>query len=153
MKKDSPIEFSFLSLDDFEDLKEMVLALYKENGYGEKITIQKIKTTINELSVNSMRGAIYIFKRLEKIVGYAILIFYWSNEYGGNIIHIDELYVKPPFRRQGIATQFLEFIKIKYRRSTKAIQLEVTKTNKKALIFYIKSGFILNENQGMIKKL
>ncbi len=32
-----------------------------------------------------------------QLVGYAILIPYWSNEFGGNLLFIDELFVSPAF--------------------------------------------------------
>lgn len=147
------IEFDIYKKNDFDEFKKMVSALYKEDAYGEKITDRKIKKTISELSANSDQGEIYIFKRMAKTVGYAIIIYYWSNEYGGHIAFIDELYVKPQFRSQGIATQFLEFIITKNKRDIKLLQLEVTKANEKAIGFYRKNGFTLNENLSMIQKL
>jgi len=151
MKNDLKIEFNSFCDDDFDEFLEMVFALYKKDAYGEKINIQKIKKTISILSNSSDKGDIYIFKSETYIVGYAITIYYWSNEYGSYILFIDEIYVKPDFRRQGISTQFIDFLININKRKMKAIQLEVTKANRIALNFYQKNGFIINENQSLIK--
>ncbi len=131
----------------------MVIALYMEDVYGKEINIRKTKKMILELSANLGKGDIYIFKKVKEIVGYAIIIYYWSNEYGGHIVFIDELYIKPQFRGKGIVTQFLQFIITKNKSNIKALQLEVTGVNKRAINFYKKNGFIMNLNQSVIKRL
>ena len=88
MNNDSIIEFGVYLKNDFDEFKKMVIALYKEDAYGEKITIHNIKKTISELSANSNKGDIYIFKSTTKIVGYAIIIYYWSNEYGKKALNL-----------------------------------------------------------------
>lgn len=68
--------------------------LYKEDLVDEQITDEKISKTIRELDNNPRRGKIIIFEKASIVIGYVILIFYWSNEFGGDILQIDELYVK-----------------------------------------------------------
>ena len=52
-----------------------------------------------------------LFLEQHDIRGYAIVIPFWSNEVGGNVLFIDELFVKPPARPEhraavpGIASQ------------------------------------------------
>ena len=107
---------------DRRELEKMILALYSEDEYGEPMSIGKIDKTINELQQNPEKGKITIFENGQGAVGYAITIFFWSNELGGNVAEIDELYVKPEWRSRGIGTQFLDYSanrkKRQYRRAT-----------------------------------
>jgi ribosomal protein S18 acetylase RimI-like enzyme len=45
---------------------------------------------------------------LEGVAGYALLISYWSNELGGEVCAIDELYVAPAARGQGWGSHLIE---------------------------------------------
>jgi ribosomal protein S18 acetylase RimI-like enzyme len=75
------------------------------------------------------------------VIGYSILIFYWSNEYGGDVLHIDELYVKPEHRGRGVATSFFKEILRTAKDKTVALELEVTPRNTRALRYYKRLGF------------
>lgn len=79
-----------------------------------------------------------------------ILVFFWSNEYGGNIVIIDELFVKEEYRSQGIGTEFFSFAE-KFNNKA-AIQLETTPFNKRALDYYKRLGFVPDENTHLTRK-
>ncbi len=131
----------------------MIFALYHEDPEGEVITQEKVDKTINELSSHPEKGKIIVFEENAQIVGYAILIFYWSNEYGGDILNIDELFVSPTSRNQGIATKFFDYIFNVYCNKVSAFSLEVTPTNRQALGYYKKLGFKEKDNIHMIYHL
>jgi len=61
----------------------MISALYSEDRGGKPITDEKILQTVTELGRNPCKGEIVIFEKDNMTIGYSILIFYWSNEYGG----------------------------------------------------------------------
>ena len=130
----------------------MMYELSHEDPSVEKITDKKISLTFSKLSNNPNIGRIVVFERAKTIIGYAILIPYWSNEYGGNILHIDELYVKPEHRGRGIATSFLKQI-LSSKQGIVALQLEVTPTNTRAKNYYRKLGFRKSKNLHLIRKI
>jgi ribosomal protein S18 acetylase RimI-like enzyme len=70
----------------------------------------------------------------------------WSNEYGGNIINIDELYIEKKYRSKGIGTDFIKYLVSSNLNTSVAIQLEVLSTNNKARKFYEKIGFLKSQN-------
>jgi ribosomal protein S18 acetylase RimI-like enzyme len=123
----------------------MVYQLYREDPGAKQMTPNKVSQTVNQLRNNPNKGRILIFETEGRIVGYAILIFYWSNEYGGDIVHIDELYVKPEHRGRGIAAAFLKQL---HRQSygAVALELEVTPSNTRALHYYKRLGFKETKN-------
>ena len=87
------------------------------------------------------------------MIGYALLINFWSNEYGGNMLIIDELYILPNHRNKGLGTSFIDFLKkTKYNNSV-AIELEVLPYNVKALEWYKKLGFQMSDRTFMTMEL
>ena len=67
---------------NYNELLHMMIKLYKDKIQQQSISLDKI----------------LLFKQHRKIIGYALLINYWSNEYGGDIVYVDELFVKESYR-------------------------------------------------------
>ena len=63
----------------------------------------------------------------------------FSTEYGKACIWIEDLYIKPEYREQGIGGAFFEYIKEKY--SNCVLRLEAEEDNETAVRLYKKSGF------------
>jgi ribosomal protein S18 acetylase RimI-like enzyme len=114
---------------------------------------QKIERTVQELLLYPEKGTITMFSVNEVVVGYAIVIYYWSNEYGGNIASIDEFYVKPFWRRKGVGSSFLEYVTTMKNGDVKGVQLEVTPLNERAFAYYSRHGFAPTKNRHLFKKL
>ena len=131
---------------DLAELEQMMFGLYAEDPEGESLTGEKIIATVDEFAQYLEKGRIVMFTVEQMIVGYGLVIVYWSNEHGGNILHIDELYVKPKWRGQGLATQFLITLSESEPATTKALQLEVTPSNPRALAYYRRLGFVPSSN-------
>ena len=74
-------------------------------------------------------------------VGYALITSYWSNEDGGNVIVLDELYIREDKRKKGYAKLFMEWLEMNYSEDAAAITLEVLTSNQRACELYEKSGY------------
>ena len=144
------IEIRPLRKTDYSELRKMVHALYEEDPSTKPITDKKIWQTVSELRKNPNKGKIVVFAKENLIIGYSILIFYWSNEYGGEVLHIDELYVKPEHRGHGVSTKFFRSL-LRSEHGAVALQLEVTPSNKKALNYYKRLGFKKTKNLHLIR--
>jgi ribosomal protein S18 acetylase RimI-like enzyme len=140
------MNFRPLRHTDYSELKRMIHALYVEDPVNEPITDKKISKTVIELRRKPCKGKILIFEKDNVTIGYSILVFYWSNEYGGDILHIDELYVKPEYRERGAATCFFKHIARTYGGQVVALQLEVSPSNIRAMNYYKKLGFKRTRN-------
>lgn len=81
----------------------------------------------------------YIFADGEEMQGYAMLAKSFSTEYGKRCIWIEDLYIKEPYRGQGIGSRFFDFIKKEY--PDAIFRLEVEEENKRAIAVYEKNGF------------
>jgi ribosomal protein S18 acetylase RimI-like enzyme len=128
----------------------MVFALYKEDRGVNPITDEKISNTVTKLAKNPNKGVIMIFEENDVIIGYSILIPYWSNEYGGDIMHIDEIYVKGEHRRRGAATRFFDYVSREFKGKVVALQLEVSPSRSELIDFYRKRGFSKTKNTHLI---
>ena len=143
---ESSVTFRTFRKGDYSEFKKMCMALYREDPVDETITERKISRTIRELRQNRSKGSIIIFEVEGVLVGYSILIFYWSNEFGGNVLHIDELYVKPRYRQRGVATMFFQHVLKEFKDEIVGLQLEVTPSNTTAMGHYRKLGFKKTRN-------
>lgn len=140
------IQYRKFKTNDSEILKKMIQNLYREDAGGNDINEDKINKTIQTLSNHPEKGSILIMEKEGAVIGYCILIHFWSNEYGGDIINIDELYIQKEYRNQGIGSHFMKhIIKTKPQKAV-AIDLETTPKNKKARELYKKLGFRPWEN-------
>ncbi len=88
--------------------------------------------------------------RKDQMVGYALIVSFWSNEHGGRMLSVDELYVKETFRGRGIGSAFLD--QLEEREDCVAIILEVTPTNKGARNLYMNRGYTPSQNRHLRKK-
>lgn len=139
-------------LIDKNEIIELIQNLYNEDSNGENISLQKINRTFKELFLHTEKGSIFVIEDKKKIIGYAIIINYWSNEFGGNILFIDEIYILPDYRNIGIGANFINYLIKNKINSSVGIQLEVTKSNTGAKNFYEKLGFDLSDRIHMIYK-
>ena len=143
-------EFRLYEDADFADLKRMIFELYREDPEGEPMDEGKIRRTVREFEAHPDKISIYLFKHLEQNIGYAILIHFWSNEYGGNIVHVDELFVAESHRGKGISTDFMDFAG--RLENAVAVQLEVTPSNHRALAYYKRLGFTPSDNTHLLRR-
>ncbi|MFA6273891.1 MAG: GNAT family N-acetyltransferase [Candidatus Paceibacterota bacterium] len=140
--------------EDYANLESMVFGLYNEDSSEadeEAMTRTKVKNTVVRSVSNPDQIKIEIFRVGNKVVGYAFLTFYWSNEYGGVVALLDELYIIPEFRNKGLATFFIEHLTKE--KEYKVIDLEVFKENTSALKLYKRLGFEIIDRHFMKKKL
>lgn len=145
------MEYRLYENRDYDDLSEMIFSLYREDPEGEPIDEEKINRTIGEYRKNPEKISIYMLRENQKNLGYAILVFFWSNEYGGNIINLDEIYVREGHRNKGLASGFFSYLD--KMENKVALQLETTPSNQNALAYYKRLGFVPSRNTHLIKQI
>jgi len=138
---------------DKKIVARMIKDFYEEVPGIRGISDKKIKKTFLVFSSDPGKGEILVIEKDRAIVGYALLANFWSNEWGGNVLFLDEIYLQPEARSQGIGRNFIDYlIRKKYNHST-AIQLEVAPTNKKARALYVDMGFKPYQNEYLLYNL
>ncbi len=121
-----------------------VLALHAEDPSstpGNAMSPERFRRTSDELLARPEKGCIVVFDQGGLVVGYAILILFWSNEYGGDIVNVDELFVTPECRGRGVGEAFFGWLRERWRDRAVAIALETSPQNQRAAGFYQRLGF------------
>jgi ribosomal protein S18 acetylase RimI-like enzyme len=137
------IHFRPSTIEDMPVVEGFIWSLYKEDDEGEPMSSEKIKRTVDFLKANPSHGTIISILADGTLIGYSILINYWSNEFGGIVLYIDELYIQKDYRNKKIGTDFIQHLKSSHYANHEAIFLEVFPSNAKAYDFYKKNGFEL----------
>ena len=123
---------------------EMSLALYAQGPSPHGVTEPQIRATLAALRHEPIRGRAVVLDDSGTIAGYAFLVSFWSNELGGEVCTIDELYVKPEWRERGHSSALIGSL----RHGTSmwpgppvALELEVSPANPRARALYDRLGF------------
>ena len=135
-----------------DDVVEMMQGLYQEDPASYRgMDPANFALTIKHFLSEPSSGSIMLFVSGNLIIGYAILVPYWSNEFGGNIVFVDEIYLRPERRGQGIAKRFFRYVEEDRPFLAVACALEVTRRNSRARALYSSLGFCPRENELMIR--
>ena len=125
---------------DKQETLKMFKDFYDSPAVLHKIPHEHFEKTLTEIESKSPFLSLYIFEKENQIAGYSLLAFSYSNEAGGNVLWIDELYLKENYRAQGIATLFFGFLKENFKNCTR-FRLEIDKRNIHAENLYKRLGF------------
>jgi len=131
-------------------IEEMIFSLYREDPEGIAINSDKVHATFARCKAYPEKAKLIAIWHEKELVGYALVVFFWSNEFGGEILCLDELYIKKDFRCHGIGSSFIKDIPELFP-ETVAVHLEVAPSNKRAKSLYENLGFIQNKNLTMLR--
>jgi len=135
---------SFVTMTDQRHAAQvlrMMRELYATDAPDLNVNPEHFPATIDRLLAEPSRGRILLFVMDAAVCGYALLIPYWSNEFGGTVVLVDELLVEKGFRGQGIAREFFAFIATDRPFDAVALALEVSPKNTRARALYESMGF------------
>lgn len=129
-----------LELKDKKEFIKMAYEFYQTLAVIKPTKPKYLNKTLKEIIEKSPYIDGYVYEVDHKIAGYMLITFSYSNELGGKIITIDELYIKEDYQGSGIGSEMLEFVEVKYH-TGKAFTLLVNEKNKLAKNLYLKKGF------------
>lgn len=130
---------------DLIELQCLVEELYLTDT-GPHAVIPQVQLTYRALKARPKKGRILVFERADRLVGYAIIVFFWSNEFGGDLIDIDEILVTKTARGKGVATAFFKWLVEQYKGQVLGWSLQVKPSNKRAFKLYERMGFRSSAN-------
>jgi ribosomal protein S18 acetylase RimI-like enzyme len=143
------VQFKSLESSEIETITTMMQDFYAIDNYP--INIEISKKLFHEFISNENFGKAWLIYLDEEIVGYVILTFIFSFEYGGKIAFIDELYINKTARGKGIGTKTIQFIKSEIPKlSLKLLYLEVEHHNESAQKLYLAHDFVIH-NRKLLK--
>ena len=112
------------------------------NEAGLETTAEQRAEGILPLLEGIPHGAIYLIGPARAPIGYIVVTFGWSLEFGGMDGFIDEFFIRPGVRGRGIASEVLISLpKALASAGLKALHLEVDTSNSATQRLYKRAGF------------
>jgi GNAT superfamily N-acetyltransferase len=133
-------EMRLASVGDIEGVLPMMADFYafERLPYDEA----RSRRLLWELLADPQLGRLIVLESGEDLLGYMVLGFGFSLEFGGRDVFVDEFYVRPDHRGQGIGTAALEFAATLCREmGIRAMHLEADYFNERAHLFYRRLHF------------
>ncbi len=132
--------FRKISLKDKSIYFEMVKEFYNSPAVLHTIPDSYIENTFNELMrCDEYLNCIIFQNDTEEVMGYALLVKTFTQEAGGNVIWLDEFYIREKYRSKGLGGEFLTYLNKNF--PAKRYRLEVEPDNVKAKALYKRYGY------------
>lgn len=144
--------FKAIDLSDIPMIVDLMADFYQIDGYPIDRTLS---TTNFEYFINKTDlGRAWLIYHDEEIVGYVMIAFMFSFEYGGRIAFLDELYLNENARGRGLGKKAVAFIQSQAQKlELKLLYLEIEKHNATAQKLYIAAGFEVHNRNIMRYKI
>jgi ribosomal protein S18 acetylase RimI-like enzyme len=144
--------FKPLEIVDIEIITQMMKDFYAIDNYP--MDVEVAKTLFQEFISNEHLGKSWLIYSENEIVGYIILTFIFSFEYGGKIAFVDELFIDETARGKGFGKEAIQFIQAEVPKlSLKLLYLEVEPHNENAQKLYLAHDFELHNRKLMKYKV
>lgn len=148
-----PITIERATPADLDVLLVLMRHMQIDDPWSEPFHETMVRKNLSELLHNSVYGLIYIAREERIPIGYLVICFDFSLEYRGKGAWIDELFVEPTHRGQGIGTQLLDLAESASREHhAQCLHLEVNQGNR-AIELYRRRGFLDHQRYLMTKWL
>lgn len=128
-----------VSPQDRKEFLAMVEEFYNSPAVLHDIDHDYYTRAFNELMRSDVYLDCYFFELEGKIAGYALLTKTFSQEGGGLVIWIDELYVRPEYRGHGIGSRFFDWMHSNI--PAARYRLEIEPDNERAQALYRRMGY------------
>jgi ribosomal protein S18 acetylase RimI-like enzyme len=138
--------------EDDASLIAHCLRLYEEDPGPHPVAPAQVRRTLGVFREEPARGRAVVLDLAGHIAGYALLAAFWSNELGGELCYVDELYVEASARGQGHAQNLIRSLIAgtgPWAGRPVAIDLEVRPENHRARALYERLGFAISKNNVM----
>lgn len=120
---------------------EMMRSFYKSPAVDHSVPESYFNKTFDTILSGSPYAEGWLMEQEGKSAGYALIAKTYSNEAGGLVVWLEELFVTEKFRGLGLGTQLIQFLEGQYRDKAARFRLEVTDSNICAQNLYKKLGY------------
>lgn len=138
------------TVSDLDALTGLVQAFHAEDGYP--FDEEEVRANLARLLGDPHLGQVWIAEEGGVAVAYLILALGFSLEFRGRDAFIDEVYVRPSHRGQGLGTRALAVAEEACRElGVRAVHLEVERDNVEAHSLYSRKGYVAHNRHLMTK--
>ena len=146
------IEFRPLAEADRDTVVGLIRAYYAGEGY--EFSRPDIERALDEIAGGGGLGFLWLIERQGVPVGYFCIAAGFSLEAGGHDYFLDEVYVMPEARGEGIGTAASEFAEQQSRAlGARRLSLVTERANPRARAFYEARGYKTHDRDMLSKDL
>ena len=138
---------------DRESYLAMCREFYSGDAVLHPVPEEYFQRTFDALMDHTPFAAAYLIEQDGETAGYALLAKSFSQEAGGIVIWIEELYIRPQFQGQGLGTAFFRFLEAQNDGTVKRYRLEYEPDNVRGAALYRRLGFTPLPYGQMIKDI
>lgn len=151
-KEEDKMQIRKLEKRDRECYIDMAREFYRSDAVLHSIPDTYIEKTVDECLRSDVYAEIYMFECENVCAGYALIAKTFSQEAGGLVCWIEEVYVREAYRSKGLGRTFFSYIRKKYGDRISRFRLEVEEENERACSLYKKLGYTpLNYKQMVLE--
>jgi GNAT superfamily N-acetyltransferase len=125
---------------DREALLRLLAAQFQELEIP--LPAERLAQAVDGVLEDPSRGTFLLGRAGGRAAGLAYLSYQWTLEHGGRVAWLEELFVEPELRSQGLGAQLLEAACAHARsQACAAVDLEVEEAHPRAANLYSRAGF------------
>lgn len=130
---------------------EMAGEFYHSDAVLHPVPDSYLEKTAEEALASDAYVQIYLIEYEGEAAGYALTAKTFSQEAGGYVIWIEELYIREQYRSKGLGREFFQYLEENKGEGTARLRLEVEEDNKRAVSLYERLGYRVLDYVQMIK--
>jgi len=134
------LTFEKLTFENIDTIVSMMQDFYAIDGYDmdPAASRENFKTFLDDQNL----GQSWIIKENDLVLGYIIVVYFFSFEFKGRVALLDELFLNADARGKGVGRKAVEFVKdYVQEQGCKLVLLEVESHNLPAQKLYESQGF------------
>ena len=137
--------------EDKKTYMEMAREFYHSDAVLHPVPDTYFERTADEALRSDVYAEIFLFECENEAAGYGLIAKTYSQEAGGMVWWIEEVYVREAFRSKGIGREFFAYLDKVQGSAVTRMRLEVEEDNTRAVALYKKLGYKPLEYAQMIK--
>ena len=141
-----------LTQQDKDVYLEMTGEFYTSDAVVHDIPKEHCEATFEELMRSDQYAKAYILEEEGKTAGYVLLSKTFSQEAGGLVLWVEELYLRPEFQGKGLGSKVLTQMDQLLGKQVRRLRLETEPDNERARDLYCRLGYSALPYLQMIKE-
>lgn len=137
---------------DKELYMEMASEFYHSPAVLHPVPDAYFERTADEALASDAYAQIYMLEYEGRPAGYGLTAKTFSQEAGGYVIWLEELYIRPDYRSRGLGSEFFSYVENKYEGKAARFRLEVEEDNVRAVSLYKRLGYKTLDYVQMIRE-
>lgn len=127
--------------EDYQLYMDLSREFYDSDAVLHSIPASYREETWKEMmrSEEFVKGYILEKDRIE--AGYGLTSYTFSQEAGGRVVWLEELYIRPEYRCHGLGKEFFRYVDEKVAPTVKRLRLEIEPDNLRAKKLYLAMGY------------